>query len=69
MLPCRLLDEYIERVDATQRFDRFFFICHSPKGTLKTPVDRTDIQVWTGQELASTVVKLGLQDWVIEKIA
>lgn len=64
-----LLDDYIERVDATQRFDRFFFICHSPKGALKTPVDRTDIQVWTGQELASTVVKLGLQDWVIEKIA
>jgi hypothetical protein len=65
----KTLDAYIERMDATEQFDRFFFICRSPKGSLNAPADRVDVHVWTGAELGSTVMKLGLQDWVMEKIA
>jgi len=57
------------RVDEADRFDRFFFICHSPRGELTAPTGRSDIHVWAGREMAATVVRLGLQDWVFEKIA
>ena len=41
--------------------------CHSPKDTLSPPEDWPDIQVST--ELTSTIMRLGLHDWVIEKLA
>lgn len=63
----RTLDQYISRVDDAERFDRFFFVCHTAEGALTAPSDRDDIYVWTGRELASTVLRLGLQDWVFEK--
>ncbi len=65
----KTLDEYVERVDETDRFDRFFFVCHSPKGDLSIPSERRDIHVWAGRDLAATILKMGLHDWVIEKIA
>lgn len=65
----KTLDEYIERVDETDRFDRFFFVCHSPKGELSIPSERRDIHIWAGRDLAATILKMGLHDWVIEKIA
>jgi uncharacterized protein YbdZ (MbtH family) len=65
----RILDQYVDRVGNAERFDRFFFICHSPEGDLVAPSDRSDVHLhlWTGHELASTVLRLGLQDWVFEK--
>ncbi|MCA1471257.1 hypothetical protein I6F09_25675 [Bradyrhizobium sp. IC3195] len=65
----KTLDAYIRRMDATEQFDRFFFICHSPKGALSAPDDRSDIHVWTGRELCSTIMRLGLHDWVMERLA
>jgi hypothetical protein len=65
----RTLDDYIAEIDEAERFDRFFFICHTPKGKLMPPADRSDIHVWTGRELAAAVLRAGLQDWVFEKIA
>jgi hypothetical protein len=65
----KTLDSYITRTDETEQFDRFFFICHSPKGTLSAPEDRPDIHVWTGPELGTTIMRLGLHDWVMEKVA
>ncbi|OPY94244.1 hypothetical protein A5906_14935 [Bradyrhizobium sacchari] len=64
----KTLDAYIRRMDATEQFDRFFFICHSPKRAL-TPDDRADVHVWTGRELGSTIMRLGLHDWVMERLA
>jgi hypothetical protein len=55
-------------MDATEQFERFFFICHSPEGKLSPPEDRSDIHVRIG-ELGLTVVRLGLQDWVMERLA
>jgi hypothetical protein len=63
----KTLDQYIARIDEAERFDRFFFVCHSPEGELTAPTGRNDIHVWVGRELASTVLRLGLQDWVFEK--
>jgi hypothetical protein len=63
----RTLDQYIARIDEADRFDRFFFVCHSPEGELTAPSGRSDIHVWAGRDLASTVLRLGLQDWVFEK--
>lgn len=65
----KTLDHYIQRIHDAERFDRFFFICHSPKGKLAPPEDRPDIHVWTGKELAATVLRVGLLDWVFEKTA
>jgi hypothetical protein len=65
----RTLDQYIARIDEADRFDRFFFVCHSPEGELVAPSGRSDIHVWAGRELAATVLRLGLQDWVFERIA
>lgn len=64
------LDEYVSGVIEAGRFDRAFFICHSPKGQLKVPEDAEglDIHVWTAPELTATVLKLGLQNWIIEKM-
>lgn len=64
----KTLDDYINRIDASDQYDRFFFVCHSPSGDIRAPLDRDDIYVWTGRELAATVLKCGLYDWVIEKI-
>lgn len=57
--------------DYLQRFrdsgcDRFFFVCHSPKGTLKVP-DEKNLHLFTGKALASAAVKNGLFDWLIER--
>jgi hypothetical protein len=65
----KTLDEYVQRVDDAERFDRFFFICHSPKGEIIAPADRDDVHVWAGRDLAAIVLRMGLLDWVLEKVA
>jgi restriction endonuclease len=64
----RTLDDYIRRVDEAAQFRRFFFVCHSPQGTLKLPEDRDNIHLHTDRELAEAVHRTGLYDWVLEKI-
>lgn len=65
----KTFDEYVQRVDDAERFDRFFFVCHSPKGEIAAPADRDDVHVWAGRDLAAIVLKMGLLDWVLEKVA
>jgi hypothetical protein len=64
----KVLDDYIALIDEAERFDRFFFVCHSPKGELVAPAGRSDIHVWTGRELAATILRMGLQDWLFERV-
>ena len=54
---------------APDRFDRFFFICLSPKGPLVAPPDRDDVYVWSGVELAAAILRTGMSDWILEKAA
>lgn len=63
------LSGFIEQCDAAGTFDRLFFICHSPRGKLQVPQGRPDIHVWSTPELAQTILRHGLADWVVEKIS
>jgi hypothetical protein len=64
----RTLNDYISRIDEMGTYDRLFFVCHSPRGEIAAP-ERSDVHVWTGREFAATVLRVGLHDWVLEKIA
>jgi hypothetical protein len=63
----KALDEFIDEADQSGKYDRLFFVCHSPRGALSAPADRADVHLWSGDELAKTVMRVGLFDWVIEK--
>jgi hypothetical protein len=63
------LDDFINSADEAGSFDRLFFACHTPKGSLVAPVDRRDVHVWIDRELASAALRLGLSDWIIEKVS
>jgi len=65
----RQLDEFVELADATEVFDRLFFVCHTARGRLEPPTDRPGVHIWTGEELAATSVRLGLAEWIVEKIS
>jgi hypothetical protein len=62
------LNDYIDRIDEMGSFDRLFFVCHTPKEPIEAP-ERPDVHVWSGLEFAAIVLKAGLHDWVLEKIA
>lgn len=62
------LNGFIGTIDEIGTYDRLFFVCHTPKGTLGAK-DREDVHVWIGEAFAATVIRVGLHDWVIEKIA
>jgi hypothetical protein len=64
-----ILIHCVDEIDKLGLFDRIFFVCHSPSGALAVPDDREDVHLWSGRELAATVLKVGLHDWVFEKIA
>lgn len=63
------LDAFIEKADAAGRYDRLFFACHSPSGTLAAPDGRDDVLVWSGDDLAAIALRTGLADWIIQKVA
>jgi hypothetical protein len=65
----RTLDRYVEDITADGTFSRFFFVCHSPKGRLDPPADRDDVYVWCGPEIAAAAMRLGLADWIIDKVS
>lgn len=63
-----LLDRYIAQIDEMGTYSRLFFVCHSPRGNLSAG-NRSDVHVWAGRGFAETILRVGLQDWVLEKIA
>jgi hypothetical protein len=63
------LDAFISSADETGAYDRLFFACHTPRGSFTVPAERRDIHVWADMELARTALRLGLADWIIEKIS
>ena len=63
------LDRYIGLIDEAGTFSRFFFICHSPQGNVVPPGDRDDVHVWSDKDLATAAVRVGLADWIIEKVS
>lgn len=59
------LDDYLVRFRASG-YDRFFFVCHSRKGTLVLP-EEPRLHLFEGQALADAAVKNGLFDWLVER--
>ena len=63
------LEEFVSAADETGSYDRLIFACHSPKGQMASPPERRDVQIWAGRELAAVTLRLGLADWVIERVS
>ncbi len=63
-----VLDDYIGRFRRSGTYDRMFFICHSPAGTLSVD-DTAGVHIWAGDRLADAAVKAGLFDWLTERSA
>jgi hypothetical protein len=54
------LDGYVETFRSRRdRYSRMIFAVHTPNGRVQPPDDRA-IQVWTGNDIARAVVRLGL---------
>lgn len=59
-----VLDDYARRFgERRERYQRMIFAVHTPRGTLKPPAGQP-IQLWTGDDIAKLVVRLGLGEWV-----
>jgi hypothetical protein len=64
-----VLSDYISRFDALGgAYDRLFFVCHTASPQLAIP-DRQDVQVWQGRALSEKVLRLGLTQWVLQKLS
>jgi hypothetical protein len=64
----RVLDDYLDRFQESGRFERLFFVCHSPVGAIRAP-ESPAVHVWNGEELARRVVQLGLHEWLFQRVA
>jgi hypothetical protein len=63
------LVDYIDRFEAqSDRYARMIFAVHDPQG-LSPPTDDPRVQVWTGERIAQLVVRLGLGEWVENRLA
>lgn len=61
-----VLDDYLARFRRDGSAQRFYFVCHSPKGALVLPPgDR--LHLWAGDELARRALASGLLDWLIHR--
>ena len=60
------LDDYLQRFQRDGSYDRFFFVCSNPRGSLSLPAD-PKLHLWHGEALADAAVKAGLLDWLIER--
>jgi hypothetical protein len=67
----KVLNEYLEKFkERRDRYARMIFAVHSPIGKLHPPADLPwAVQVWTGDRVAELVVRLGLSEWVENRIA
>ena len=62
-----VLADYVHRFQSDPGFDRFFFVCHSPKGELRVAATDKPIHVWAGTAIARQAVAAGLFDWLVDK--
>jgi hypothetical protein len=65
-----VLNACLEAFVASAISQRYFFVCHSPRGTLTLPagIDRP-VHLWDINTLAATAVANGMIDWLIERAA
>jgi hypothetical protein len=65
-----VLNGYIEKFNARpERYARMIFAVHTPKGKLMVPENLSTVQLWEGDRVAHLVVRLGLGEWVEDRLA
>lgn len=63
-----MLDDYVGRFnERRERYHRMIFAVHTPTGALRPPADKP-VQVWSVDRIAQLVVRLGLGEWVANRI-
>ncbi|MGC2161640.1 MAG: restriction endonuclease [Silvibacterium sp.] len=66
----KVLDEYVEKFENRRdRYARMIFAVHSPIGKLVTPSGTPSVQLWEGDHIADLVVRLGLGEWIENRLA
>lgn len=60
------LDDYLDRFERDGSCERFFFVCHDARGTLRLR-DDDHLHLWTARTLAQKAISVGLLDWIIER--
>jgi hypothetical protein len=64
-----VLDDYIRRFETQrERYARMIFAVHSPKSRLTYPA-HLPVQLWTCEKLPLLAVRLGLGEWVENKLS
>lgn len=64
----QVLDDYVGRfLDRRERYARMIFAVHTPKGRIDPPAD-LPVQVWNAPRISHLVVRLGLGDWVANRV-
>lgn len=66
----KVLDDYVSRFKKRREFyARMIFAVHSPIGTLKLPADLPAVQMWTVERVSQLSVRLGLGEWIENRLA
>jgi hypothetical protein len=60
------LDDYLTRYQRDGSAQRFYFVCHTPRGALALP-SGSGLHLWAGVELARAALAAGLLDWLIDR--
>ncbi len=64
------LNDYVQRFRSRRdRYARMIFAVHSPRGNLIAPTGLSSVQLWEGNHVADLVVRLGLGEWVENRLA
>jgi len=64
----QLLDNCVAAFEASTQANRFFFVCHSPRGNLSlAPREARPVHLWTSETLAAAAVDQGLTNWLMER--
>ena len=64
----RELESSIDNFQRSPQYNRMIFATHTPEGKLKTPSDPS-VHVWQAEQIADLVVRLGLGEWVENRLA
>jgi len=60
------LDGYLDRFRRDGSYDRFFFACHNPAGSLAIEAE-PHLHLWTGETLAAIAIEVGLFGWLTDR--
>lgn len=65
-----VLDDYVGRFNnRRERYARMIFAVHTATGKLSPPRNVFGVQVWEGDRISELVVRLGLGEWVENRLA